>query len=87
MTSLAIQVLARVNAPYGTNLSAHHLAAMIADPRSASVYSAPVFAFFSEVSPLLQKRFVKEMGLDEAKVREVASRFSEMSGHALPLAS
>lgn len=85
MTSVATQVLATVNAPYGTNLSVHQLAAMIADPKCATDFSAPVFAFFSEVSPALQKQFVKGMGVDEAKVSEVVSQLSELSGHALPL--
>jgi hypothetical protein len=87
MTGVAAQVIATVNAPYGANLSAHQLAGMIADPKSASECSAPVFAFFSEVDPTLQKQFMKDMGVDEAKVSEVASQFSEQSGYALPLAA
>lgn len=87
MTSVATQVLTTVNAPYGANLSAHQLAAMIADPKSASDYSAPVFAFFSEVSPALQKQFVAGMMADPVQVGKVASQFSKLSGYTLPLAA
>lgn len=87
MTNVATQVLATVNAPYGANLSAHQLAAMIADSNSASQCSAPVFAFFSEVSAPTQKEFIQDMGVDEAKVCEVATEFSQLSGYALPLAA
>lgn len=87
MTSVATQVLTTVNAPYGANLSAHQLAAMIADPKSASDYSAPVFAFFSEVSPALQKQFVAGMMVDQVQVGKVASQFSKLSGYALSLAA
>ncbi len=89
-------VLATVNAPYGANLSAHQLAALIADPKSASDFSlsstdpdfnAPVFSFFSEVSPALQLQFVEEMGVDADKVCAVADQFSHLSGYALPLAA
>jgi len=85
MTDVATQVLATVNAPYGANLSAHQLARMIADSSSASECNASVFAFFSEVSPSNQMAFIHDMGVDEAKVSEVASEFSELSGYALPL--
>lgn len=87
MTDVAAQVLATVNAPYGANLSAQQLAEMIADPKSASEYNAPVFAFFSEVSASLQMQFIAEMGVSKAKASKVASKFSQMSGHALPLAA
>jgi|GEM_PF-1976432 len=52
MAKAASLVLATVNAPYGANLSAHQLAALIADPKSASDFNAPVFSFFSEVTRL-----------------------------------
>ncbi|MEO9132391.1 MAG: hypothetical protein ABI240_14440 [Sphingomonas sp.] len=87
MMDIAIQVLTTVNAPYGANLSAQQLAAMIADPKSSSDYSAPVFAFFSEVSPALQKQFVEDMMVDKAQAAKVASQFSELSGYMLPLAA
>ncbi len=87
MTSVATQVLTTVNAPYGANLSAHQLAAMIADPKSASDYSAPVFAFFSEVSPALQKQFVAGMMVDQVQGGKGASQVSKLSGYALPLAA
>ena len=80
-------VLATENAPYGANLPAHQLAALIADPKSASDFNAPVFSFFSEVSPALQLQFVEEMGVDADKVCAVADQFSHLSGYALPLAA
>jgi len=87
MSGVATQVLAIVNAPYGANLSAHALAAMIADPKSASKLDASVFAFFSEVSAPMQKQFIQAMGVNEAKVCEVATQFSQLSGYPLPLAA
>lgn len=87
MAKAASLVLATVNAPYGANLSAHQLAAMIADPKSASEFNASVFSFFSEVSPALQLQFVEEMGVDTDKVCAVAGQFSHLSGYALPLAA
>lgn len=86
MTGMA-QVLTTVNAPYGTDLSAHQLASMIADPKSAGDYNAPVFAFFSEVPPALQKEFIKDMGVDQEQACKVAGQLSEASGYALPLAA
>ena len=87
MTSVATEVLTTVNAPYGADLSAHQLAAMISDPKSASDFSGPVFAFFSEVPPAVQKAFVKNMGVDEVQVTKVAGQFAKFSGYALPLAA
>jgi hypothetical protein len=87
MSNVATLVLATVNAPYGAGLSAHQLAAMISDPASASDFNAPVFAFFSEVSPALQHEFIVDMGLDGEEVSAVASQFAELSGYTLPLAA
>jgi hypothetical protein len=87
MTDVATRVLTTVNAPYGMDLSAHQLAAMIADPRSAVDFSAPVFAFFSEVPAALQKQCLMNKGIDQARACEVAHRFSALSGYALPLAA
>jgi len=87
MTSVEIQVMTTVNAPYGANLSAHQLAALIIDPNSAKTFNASAFAFFSEVAPTLQKTFVKHMGLDAAAVGRVAGAFEKVSGYSLPLAA
>jgi hypothetical protein len=87
MCSVTTHVLTTVNAPYGADLSAYQLAAMIADPKSASEFSAPVFAFFSEVSLAAQKKFLKHMSVDEIKASKVASNLSKLSGYALPLAA
>jgi len=87
MAKTASLVLATVNALYGANLSAHQLATLIAEPKSASDFNAPVFSFFSEVDPALQLQFVEEMGVDPDKVCAVAGQFSRLSGYALPLAT
>ncbi|MFT4055741.1 MAG: hypothetical protein QM681_14650 [Novosphingobium sp.] len=84
--SVATLVLATVNASYAAKVSAHQLAAMITDPRSASACNA-VFAFFSEVSPVLQKQFIEDMGVDAAKASKVAGQLAKLSGYALPLAT
>lgn len=86
MKNVAAQVVTTVNAPYGVNLSAHQLAALIGDPKSASEFNAPVFAFFSEVPAAVQKQFLKSMGVDEAQAGKVASQFAKLSGYTLPLA-
>ncbi|MGK6320151.1 hypothetical protein [Sphingomonas sp. DT-204] len=86
MNSVTTKVLSTVNAPYGVNLSAHQLAAKIADPESASSFDASVFAFFSEVKPALQIEFIEAMGVNESKARCVARQFAAKSGLALPLA-
>ncbi len=78
--------LARSADPYGAGLSAHQLAAMISDPASASDFNAPVFAFFSEVSPALQHKFIADR-LDNKEVSVVANQFAELSGYTLPLAA
>lgn len=87
MTGVAAQVLTTVNAPYGAALSAHQLAVMIADPKSAEEYNVHVFGFFSEVSASTQKQFIAEMGVDKAKAKKVAALFSKLSGYQLTLAA
>lgn len=87
MTNVAKKVLTTVNAPYGANLSVHQLAAKIVDPKSVTTFDASVFAFFSEVKPLLQKAFIQAMGMDEKKVHKVASAFAAKSGFDLALAA
>lgn len=86
MTFVTTAVLATVNAPYGTSLSAEQLASKIADPASAEHYDASAFAFFSEVSESLQHSFLDEMHVSLADVSVVAQRFSDMAGYKLPLA-
>lgn len=87
MTKLATQVLATVNAPYGANLSAHQLAAMIADLKSAEEGNVYVFGFFAEVSPAAQKQFIADMGVDAVQAKNVAALLSEVSGYNLTLAA
>jgi len=72
--------------PYGTNLTASDLVALISSTDSAMNGNASAFAFFSEVSEELQVAFVEEMGLDRRKMRDVAARFADLVGYPLPLA-
>ncbi len=87
MMNVATSVLATVNAPYGTNLSAHQLAAKIVDPTSLDFFDAPVFAFFSEVNEKLQHQFIDIMGVDHNQVHWMAAQFAIKAGYALPLAA
>lgn len=87
MKNVATQVMTTVNAPYGANLSAHQLAVMIAAPKSALEFSAPVFAFFSEIPADLQKQFLKDMGVDKVQAAKVADQLAKLSGYTLPLAA
>ncbi|AYJ85000.1 hypothetical protein D3Y57_02835 (plasmid) [Sphingomonas paeninsulae] len=64
------------NGPYGTNVSAHQLAAMIADRESANAFSAPV-----------QKLFIDATGVDKAKAGKIAAKMSKLSGYVLSLAA
>lgn len=84
MKNVATQVMVMVNAPYGTDLSAHQLAAMIIDLESASAFSAPVFAFFSEVPSGVQKEFLNAMSVDQMKASKVAEHLAKLSGYTLP---
>lgn len=87
MASVVSKVMTTVNAPYGVAVSPAELAARLADPESASVCDHAAFAFLSEVAPQLQHQFIDEMGIDAGKVALVASRFSEMAGFRLALAT
>jgi hypothetical protein len=87
MTNVASKVLTTVNAPYGASVSAHQLVAKIVDLNSAENAEAQVFAFFSEVDPVLQKAFIKDMGADMAKVKLVASQYAKKAGFKLALAT
>ncbi|MDK4717505.1 hypothetical protein [Rhizobium sp. CNPSo 4039] len=86
MTFVTMTVLATVNAPYGTSLSAEQLASKIVDPASADHYDASAFAFFSEVCESLQHSFLDEMHVNLTDASVVAQRFSDMAGYELPLA-
>ena len=86
MSRLEAQILATVNGPYGTNVSAQQLAALIADPSCAQACNACAFAFFSEIALATQLAFIAEMNVDPAKVKAVARQFSDMAGYPLPLA-
>ena len=87
MANAVTQVLTTVNAPYGAAVSAHQLAAMIVDLKSAIDCNAPVFAFFSEVPLNVQEQFMAAMGVDTSQASQVADKISELSGYTLPLAA
>jgi hypothetical protein len=86
MSMTAIKVLATVNAPYGTSLSADELAAKISDPKSAENYDPSAFSFFSDVDETLQTAFLIEMRIDRVIARQLARQFSALAGYTLPLA-
>lgn len=87
MANTVTQVLTTVNAPYGAAVSAHQLAAMIVDLKSAMDFNASVFAFFSEVPLNVQKQFMAAMDVNANQAGQVADKISELSGYALPLAA
>ncbi|MEF0941894.1 hypothetical protein QDY28_17165 [Rhizobium sp. BR 362] len=66
MTFVTTTVLATLNAPYGTSLSAEQFASKIVDPASAEHYDASAFAFFSEFSESLQHSFLDEIHVNLA---------------------
>ena len=81
MANAVTQVLTTVNAPYGATVSAHQLAALLVDPKSAKDANAAVFAFFSEVPLVAQKQFMKSMNVDEGQAGLVANQLAELSGY------
>lgn len=83
----SVKILGTVNAPYDANLSACQLAKAVSNLEAAQSVMGPAFSFFSEVPPDLQKAFVVEMGLPEAKVRGVAQYFQASCPFPLALAS
>jgi hypothetical protein len=87
MQNVATQVMVTVNAPYGAELSAHQLAAMLVDPNSVAQFNAPVFAFFSELAVDVQKQFIAAMGVSEVQAAKVAGLYAQASGYTLPLAA
>ena len=70
--SAASQILPSVNAPYSQNLCARQLAESISSVEAATKAMGPVFSFFTEIEPNLQKAFISEMGLSFEEVRLVA---------------
>ena len=87
MTSVAIKVMAMVNAPYGADLSAHQLAEKLVDPASVAACDATVFSFLSEVKPALQTAFIEAMGVDKKAASKVAAQYAAKSGYPLTLAA
>lgn len=76
-----IAVLATVCAPYRDGVRADELALKICDVDSAARSDAFAFAFFSEVTEPLQRRFVARWCFNEPAV----ALFSRRVGYTLPL--
>ncbi|PVH29013.1 hypothetical protein [Pararhodobacter oceanensis] len=87
MLPTASIVLATVNAPYGAQLSAGQLAACISGLEASKATLGPVFSFFSEVAPQLQKAFIEEMNLPYDKVQAVAKNLQASCPYKLALAA
>ena len=86
MTPTASKILSTVNAPYGVNVSVQQLADGISSIEQATLLMGPVFSFFSEVPPELQKAFVVEMNLPAEKVKRVAEHLQASCPFPLALA-
>lgn len=80
-------VLTTVSAPYGVTVTAAQLAEKIVSPKSADEYDAVAFSFFSDVSPNLQKKFIKQMGVNAESAAKVANNFSKLAGFKLALST
>ncbi|WP_412507463.1 hypothetical protein [Roseovarius sp. SYSU LYC5161] len=80
-------VLTTVSAPYGVTVTAAQLAEKIVNPKSADEYDAVAFSFFSDVSPNLQKKFIKQMGVNADSAAKVANKFSKLAGFKLALST
>ena len=81
------KILQSINAPYAMDMSAHALAEAIVDMTSVEAMNAQVFSFFSEISPDLQEKFIRELGVDKNAAVAVAKGFQELAGYDLPLAA
>jgi hypothetical protein len=80
-------VLTTVRAPYGVKVTAAQLAEKIVSAKSADEYDAVAFSFFSDVSPNLQKEFIKQMGVNADLAAIVANKFSKLAGFKLALST
>lgn len=80
-------VLTTVRAPYGVKVTAVQLAEKIVSLKSAEEYDAVAFSFFSDVSPSLQKEFIKQMGVNAEMASKVANKFSKLAGFKLALST
>lgn len=85
MSAVASKILGTVNAPYGTNLSAHQLATCILCKEAMKEAYGPVFSFFTEVHPDLQKEFIQEMGIEEG-AKSAAAYLQAQCANPIPLA-
>jgi hypothetical protein len=80
-------VLATVNAPYSTKLTAQELAHCLLDPAAAKDMPGHMSSFFGEVKPELQLEFASLFGIAPSQVMAAAKAFSNYSGELYPLAA
>lgn len=86
MTRAASLVLGTVNAPYERTVTAIELAELISDVEASAAALGPVFTFFSEVAPDLQRAFIDDMKLPFSKVQAVAEHLQLSCPFQLALA-
>ena len=87
MTFVESNVLGTINAPYSADLSACQLAACISDLTAMETAVGPVFSFFTEVKPDLQRAFAEQMGLSNAAVKAVAQFIQGHCANPIALAA
>jgi len=76
-------VLATVNAPYATCLTAEQLAEAVGDKNVAILYPGHVYSFICEVPLSHQKQFLSAFGIDHVAFTSVVDALSHMSGKNL----
>lgn len=86
MSNVTSLVMTTVCAPYKAKPDACTLAGSLASIEMAQAMIGPVYAFFSEVKPEMQKTFLAEWGISEQDAAVVAKYISAQAGQDLPLA-
>jgi hypothetical protein len=87
MATSTTLVLATVNAPYSTQLTAHELAHCLQDQAAAMALPGHMSSFFGEVDPALQVEFASLFGISEPQLIAAAKAFAAYSGESYPLAA
>jgi len=87
MSPTASKILGTVNAPYRANVSVHQLVTGISSIEAADKMIGPVFSFFSEVAPDLQKAFIAEMKVSDINVQRVVKHLQTLCPFQLSLAA
>jgi hypothetical protein len=80
-------ILATVNAPYSTKLSAQELAHCLLDHAAARDVPGHMSSFFGDVKPELQLEFANLFGITHSQLAVAAKTFSSYSGESYPLAA